>query len=505
MAAFCTKTEATTEFGDFQTPHSLAIAVTGKLRDIGLRPRSILEPTCGRGAFVLAAANAFPEARAIVGVDINEGYIETATARIGSQKGAQYVRFQLGNFFSVSWPEIFAGNEGPWLILGNPPWVTSSCLGALGSDNLPDKSNFHGRAGIEAVTGKSNFDVSEWMLLRYLDWINGSGTIAVLCKTAVARKVLLHVWKLSGVKFSHIYKIDAMMHFGAAVDACLFVLELGPHSNCTTCDVFDTLDDSVPSGRISYYKGHLTSGASDDLLNALWGPETHYVWRSGIKHDCARVMELFPSSDGYRNGLGEHVAIEETFLYPLLKGSDIGNGRTQPRAKMLVTQKVVGQQTTAIEIAAPDTWRYLNDHRALLNKRGSVIYRKNPDFSIFGVGTYTFAPWKLAVSSFYKRLLFVPVGPVEGRTVVFDDTVNFLPCASEKEAQFLKQILHSELASRFLTSMIHWSDKRPLTVDILKRLSLKKLAAALGRDAEYEEFAMPESIEIKQGALSFAS
>ena len=504
MAQVRTKTKAITEFGDFQTPGSLASAVTEKLRRLGLRPRSILEPTCGRGTFVSAAAKTFREAETIIGVEINPEYIQSAAAALRSHRGPQDIRLQNGDFFNVAWPALFAEHEGPWLILGNPPWVTSSSLSALDSSNLPDKSNFHGRAGIDAVTGKSNFDISEWMLLRYLNWLKGSGTIAVLCKTSVARKILLYAWKQSGVLLAQIYKIDAMAHFGAAVDACLFVLVLDPQASCTTCDIFSSLDDTVSSSNIALCQGHLVANGSAEQLKALWGPDKHYVWRSGVKHDCARVMELFLGPKGYINGLGERVAVEETFLYPMLKGSDIGNGRIRPRAKMLVTQESVGQQTGGIAEVAPHTWDYLTRHQALLNKRASIIYKNKPDFSIFGVGPYTFAPWKLAISSFYKKLLFVSVGPVEGRAVVFDDTVYFLPCASEREAHFLKEILHSDLAAQFLNSMIHWADKRPLTVDLLKRLSIEKLAAALGRSSEYDEFTKAGSIEDRQAVLSFA-
>jgi len=65
------KTKAAAEFGDFQTPPALAAAAVATLRRLGVSPRAILEPTCGRGAFVKAAAVAFPEAARIVGVDIN--------------------------------------------------------------------------------------------------------------------------------------------------------------------------------------------------------------------------------------------------------------------------------------------------------------------------------------------------------------------------------------------------------------------------------------------------
>ncbi len=496
------KTKTVTEFGDFQTPQTLAFQVTEKLHELGIRPHSILEPTCGKGAFVSAAAKTFSQAETIIGIEINPYYIKDTITALHAHSGTQDIRLECGDFFAVQWTNILSKHNGPWLILGNPPWVTSSSLSALDSSNLPVKCNFHGRAGIEAVTGKSNFDISEWMLLRYLDWLQGVGAIAVLCKTSVARKILLHAWKQAGVSAARIYKIDAMAHFGAAVDACLFVLRLESGANCTACDIFDSLDDALPSSNLSYFNGHLVTNASLPHLDALWGPETHYTWRSGIKHDCSRVMELFLVPGGHTNGLGEKVEIEETFLYPMLKGSDIGNGRILPRAKMLVTQEAVGQQTSGIALAAPKTWEYLTRHQNLFNNRGSVIYRNKPDYSIFGIGPYTFAPWKLAVSSLYKKLLFVSVGPVDGRSVVFDDTVYFLPCWSEREAQFLEEILHSDSAAQFFNSMVHWTDKRPLTVDLLKRLSIKKLATALGRYAEYAEFTKMDAV---QGEFLFAS
>ena len=117
---------------------------------------------------------------------------------------------------------------------------------------------------------------------------------------------------------------------------------------------------------------------------------------------------------------------------------------------------------------------------ATLGSRGSSIYRNKPPFSIFGVGPYTFAPWKIAISGFYKRLMFVRVGPVDGKPVVLDGTINFLPCTCEAEADFLAGILTSEPATEFFYSMVSWDEKRPITVELLRRLSLRKLSAELG-------------------------
>ncbi len=194
MASPSRKTKAVREFGDFQTPPGLANDAAQLLAGLGIAPQCILEPTCGVGAFISAAAKAFPNARAVIGYDINEEYLGSATANV-TDEGNRVVLRQ-GDFFKVDWQKVVTSHDSPWLIIGNPPWVTSAELGSIESDNLPTKSNFHGRMGIEAITGKSNFDISEWMLLRYLDWLEGDeGTIAVLCKTAVARKILGYIWK----------------------------------------------------------------------------------------------------------------------------------------------------------------------------------------------------------------------------------------------------------------------------------------------------------------------
>lgn len=155
---------------------------------------------------------------------------------------------------------------------------------------------------------------------------------------------------------------------------------------------------------------------------------------------------------------------------------------------MLVTQRSIGEDTTHIKSDAPKTWKYLKSYERLFTKRASSIYRDRPIFSVFGVGDYTFSPWKVAISGFYKKLNFKLIGPIDNYPVIFDDTVYFLPAWSKEEAEFLLKILCSVPAQEFFSSMIYWNDKRPITIDLLKRLSLQKLASKLGREKEYKMY-----------------
>src|SRR5207245_2399693 len=117
-----------------------------------------------------------------------------------------------------------------------------------------------------------------------------------------------------------------------------------------------------------------------------------------------KVMELAREGGKYRNGLGDLVDLEESYLFPMMKSSHVAKGVGDKNRYMLVTQRAISQDTAEIQERAPRTWAYLNAHADLLNKRGSAIYRNRPRFSIFGVGEYTFAPWKVAISGFYKKM-----------------------------------------------------------------------------------------------------
>ncbi len=475
--------KTTREFGDFQTPPQLAGEVAALVARIGISPRAVLEPTCGKGAFIHAAATAFPEARAIFGVDINSDYVKAARSATVDQR----VRVFEGNFFNLDWSTLLSQSNGPWLILGNPPWVTSSELSRLSSANLPRKENFQGLSGVEAITGKSNFDISEWMLLRYLDWLQEREMqIAVLCKVTVARKILASAWtKGIDLEESRIYSIDANEHFGVAVDACLFIVTRGSGTFSQTCSIFKSLDAREPSSTLSFVDKKLVGNQSDFRRGRhLLGVDCNYQWRSGIKHDCAKVMELRVSDGVLVNGFGAIVDVEGDFLYPMLKSSDVATATRKPR-RMIVPQRFPGEDISQITSIAPKTWEYLVKHRDLLGNRGSSIYKNKGEFAIFGVGPYTFAPWKVAISGLYKNLNFTTVGPIDGRPVVFDDTVYFVPCYSDVVAIILTSLLSSVIMSNLLGSMVHREAKRPITVEILKQINLSKVATELGCLHEY--------------------
>ncbi len=475
------------QYGDFQTPITLAKIVVAVLkRNHNIQPDFVIEPTCGKGAFVLASYEGFKHSN-ILGFEINSKYVDEANSLLNSVNATDRVAVKASDFFNTGWEKILSGLHGYILIIGNPPWVTSSELGTLNCQNLPQKSNFQNRKGIESITGAGNFDISEWMLLQHVNWLSKrDGAIALLCKYAVARKVMKQIRQGRENRFlARIYLIDAKAHFKASVEACLFVLTTGLGN--ADCEVYESLDSTEPSRIIGERDGFIVSDVNRyEKWRHLKGQDPKYIWRSGVKHDCSKVMELEPLKEGFKNGLGEVILLEDDYVYPLLKSSDVGNGRTTSYRKVvLITQKAVGEKTANIKEIAPNTWNYLLEHREFLDKRRSSIYKNRPDFSLFGIGPYSFKDWKIAISGFYKRLRFHLVGPLDGKPVVFDDTINFLSFDSEDEARFIYQLITSNPSLGFWESIVFWDEKRPITAEILRRLSLQKASQQLGKIDQY--------------------
>jgi len=496
-----------TEFGDFQTPQPLADAVCRLLRRRGTKPASVVEPTCGQGSLLLSALEQFDTLDAAVGLDVNPDHLASVQQQLASRADGRKVRLVHADFFATDWAAMLADLPEPLLVIGNPPWVTNAQLGSLGSKNLPVKSNFQKHAGLDALTGKSNFDISEWMLIRLMESLDGRrGTLAMLCKTAVARKLLLHAWKHDfPLGAAAIYGMDAELHFGASVEACLLVCEFRPGCRQQTAGVYETLVARNSVSELGWRVGRVVANveALDRWSHLVRGePDEDYVWRSGVKHDCAAAMELRLADGRWRNKLGESVDIEPAYVFPMLKSSAVAAGRTEhPASGMIVTQFAVNAPTDVIRVTAPKTWAYLLAHAQLLDGRRSSIYRNRPRFSVFGVGEYTFAPYKVAISGFYKRLSFEVVGSYQDKPVVFDDTVNFLACRSKREAELLAGLLNSEPAAEFLSAFVFWDSKRPITVDVLRRLDLQQLAGHFGRTGELEQFGFRKQRRAAQKSL----
>lgn len=467
------------EFGDFQTPPALVNAILECLSLSGKVWSRVLEPTCGQGNFIEGLLKSAQPPCEIQAIEIQDMHLDTAR-RIAEQSTVTRVVIKKANLFDLNLhQDLQWSTTGPLLVVGNPPWITNAELGTLGSGNLPLKKNIKGLRGIEARTGESNFDIAEYIWLKIIkELASEQPTIALLCKTSVARNILQHAFTMKlPIISASIRKIDAKKWFRAAVDACLFCIEVGTGKTQYEAAVYHDLFATKPEYTMAIAGKQLVADIKAYEQVVTTDGVSPITWRQGLKHDAASAMELtYDNIGSLRNKSGETVVVEHDNIYPLLKSTDLFHfGKPRPRKAVIVTQKRLGEDTHLLRQNSPQLWSYLMAHSSIFEQRKSSIYNNRPPFAIFGIGDYSFAPYKVAVSGLHKIPRFRAIGPVDGRPVMFDDTCYFIACYSSNQAAFLASLFNDPFCLEFLNSMVFTGSKRPITKKLLQRIDLRSL------------------------------
>ena len=465
-------------FGDFQTPLPLARQIISYLQQSGVTWSRILEPTCGTGTFIQALLEMDSRDSEIIGIEIQENYAKEAQ-RLTSH-GSQ-VKIMTTNIFDIDvGTDLEWRTNGQLLVVGNPPWVTNSAMGTLGGDNLPHKSNFKRFRGIDAITGHANFDIAEFIWLKLItELAETPATISLLCKTSVARNVLrfAHEAKLP-VANASIHRIEAKKWFNTFVDACLFTVSLHKQIHTYQAPVYRSIEATEQERVIGYVRSAFVADVAKYEQHASLDLNEReiYIWRSGIKHDASPIMELTQKNGRWVNGFARIVEVEDGYVFPLVESSDILTlSEDKITRRVIVPQKRINEDTTQLPLSAPKLWMYLSFYSEAFKARKSSIYKGKPPFSVFGVGDYSFADYKVIVSGFYKTPLFVPIGLIATKPVICDDTCYFLPVNHPLEATIIAAALNHKIARQFIESIVFWDAKRPITKSILSRIDIASL------------------------------
>ena len=92
------------EFGDFQTPNTLAKQVIQFLSHELPKPNIIIEPTCGVGNFIEEAHNEWKNRCKYFGFEINDEYYKYSKDKFSHTNN---IKIQLQDFFSFNWNIVF--------------------------------------------------------------------------------------------------------------------------------------------------------------------------------------------------------------------------------------------------------------------------------------------------------------------------------------------------------------------------------------------------------------
>ena len=159
------------------------------------------------------------------------------------------------------------------------------------------------------------------------------------------------------------------------------------------------------------------------------------------------------------------VVIESDLVYPLLRGRDVSRWYAEPSAHIILAQdfqRRKGIPESEMKQHWPKTYEYLKQfegnpkisERGTLRGRATKAVRgpiKNgaPFYSMFGVGPYTMAEWKVLWPEVGHSVRASVSGPSTVEKVkpsLPDHTIVAVSCSSESEAYFIAGMLNSSPA-----------------------------------------------------------
>ncbi len=473
------------EFGDFQTPDELTDQICSLLATNNISPQCVVEPTFGKGSFLLSALKYFNDVKSILGVEIYERYVWETKFKVleyfldhPERSKPEIVLFNK-DIFAFDLKSIIHSIAEPILVIGNPPWITNSELSMLSSNNLPPKSNIKNHKGLDAITGKGNFDIGEYIALMMLEnFSQFDGAMAFLIKNSVIRN-LVHDLSKFKFKISNIksYRIDTKKYFNASVEASLFSCEFNLTNGDVVCENFDFSKPNMALNKFGWHQDKFISDVKTYQDNRKYDGASPFEWRQGVKHDCAKVFELSRINNKFVNGFNEELDIESDLIFGLIKSSDLnGNIIKMPRKYAIITQRYINEDTSYIEKMYPRLYTYLSKNEAIIENRKSSIYKGKHKFSIFGIGNYSFKPYKVAVSGLYKNPAFSLLLPEDDKPLMVDDTCYLLGFDRQSDAIFTWCILSDAKVHELLKSISFEDSKRPFTKEILMRIAIDELA-----------------------------
>ena len=233
----------------------------------------------------------------------------------------------------------------------------------------------------------------------------------MLCKNIVVKNLIKESKRLTlPISENHTYTIDAKKYFNANVSAVLFISKFNSVPSFD-CDISPFNSEFTESKNKFGWVGNLFVSNIDKYQNYSYlDGNCPFIWRQGVKHDLTNVMVLTKldkaecnemNGNIYQNGLEETIELEDLYIYPLLKSSQLKNKiTTEVKLNVIIPQKFIGDPTDQIKSDSPKLWSYLTSHLDLFNNRKSKIYQKAPQFAIFGIGPYSFEQYKIGISWF---------------------------------------------------------------------------------------------------------
>lgn len=391
------------------------------------------------------------------------------------------------------------------VVAGNPPWVNWSNLPASYRSETADLWRHYSlfpHKGLRARSGSAMDDVSVLMTYVGMDnYLAEQGHLGFVITQSVFRtegggEGFRH-FKLPGGDGLRVAQVCDMSSFqpfdGVANRTATLILQKGAHTRFpVSYHVWkarlpigsdNTLEEVLEKVRISHCQARPVSpekvtspwivGSARELSGAgkCFGPSP-YQGRYGTHCHASGIFwvellrELASKKALIRNlgdagktkyPIKEH-RVDRRFVFPLARGRDVDRWSVSPSCWMVLAQDEENSAKAASEKVLkrdfPDTFAYFKlFEKELRNRSGYRQFFKpgvDPFYSVYNVGPYTFAPYKVLWREVAQDLR-AAVSDGSIKSLVADHTLVTVSTETLDEAHFLCAMLNSS-PSNFIVS-----------------------------------------------------
>lgn len=252
-------------------------------------------------------------------------------------------------------------------------------------------------------------------------------------------------------------------------------------------------------------------------------------WMDIVSDEGSNLLVRNLSSVGKKKVEEVTALVERELVYPLVRGRDLQKWTSKVSNYIIVphegnTGKPFSEKIMKIDYSR--AYQYFTNFRDTLLKRPihKLWGKKNPFYSVYNIGSYTFLPWKVGWKYISGRIsgkgdFKVSVLPPISNMFLADSplipgggTVMFVSCESEDEAYYLSSILNSSPVRLVINSYameIHMSTYviEPISIEKfdpenplhqeLAKLSKKAHELAEKDDEQHDSTAYDELIQVE--------
>lgn len=208
------------------------------------------------------------------------------------------------------------------------------------------------------------------------------------------------------------------------------------------------------------------------------------TWLNGVY--WIRILAHLPNGEllienlhdvGKKNMERIKVSIESDLVYPLLRGRDAQRWQADPSVYIILAQDPqtrTGIPETEMKRRYPKTYAYFKRFEEQLRQRSG--YRRyfkptDPFWSIYNVGSYTLAPWKVVWKDMGTDIQCAVIHEYDSAIVLPEHHVMFVSLDESSEAYFLAGAL-SSVPSRSVVSA--YTTLTGMSTHILENVSIPR-------------------------------